>query len=136
MAEIFNNYLTSKTYAKGDAIVIVPKAGSNIASGNGVGSRKSYTKSQLHSIYISQETNGNYTSNPLNEKVFITLYVKDGNNEYYIANNVLVLPHSSFYIEKTITLLAQQELYLRYTTTNTKANCKLFTVCSSIDIEE
>ena len=67
----------------------------------------------------------------------IRTYIKekyvDGSNEICIANNVLVLPHSAFYIEKSITLLPQQQLKLTYTSLNS-GNGTLCTVCSSVDL--
>jgi hypothetical protein len=139
MAERFNNYLTKKTYNTNNqkTQVIVPKAGDSITS-NGVGSRTIGSISQVHSIYVTQEVNGNFINDPLSNAAYICLYIYDRTNskEYYIANDVLVLPHSAFYIEKTITLLGQQELRLRYSNQNGSTARTLCTVCSSIDIDQ
>lgn len=137
MAERFNNYLTKRSYSKDNTQTIVPKAGNSITS-NGIGSRTNGTISQVHSIYVTQEINGNFIDDPLSNAAYICLSVYDTTNskEYFIAHNVLVLPHSAFYIEKTITLLGQQELRLRYTSQNGTTSRTLCTVCSSIDIDQ
>lgn len=133
MAEIFNNYLTKKTYSNGNSQVIVPIAGAALSDNNTIGSRTANSVCQLHSIYITKEVSGDQSSNPLPNAAHITLSVRDKttNEMYDIANNVFVLPHSSFYIEKTITLKAQQELVLTFLSST---QYTLHTVCSGVDI--
>lgn len=142
MAEIFNNYLTAKQYAASDYLTIVPKANDSLPTATGSGSRTKDTVVQLHSIYVTQEISGitssnikNYRENPLDYAAYITLSVVDNstNNEYIIINNSAVLPLSAFYIEKTITLRAQDSLKLTYTSANS-ANKKLHTICSGVEI--
>ena len=136
MAEYFNNYLTSRAYSPNQQQDIVPKAGESISS-NGVGSRTSESVVQLHSIYVSLKVDTNQTSNPTNNAAFITLSVYDTskNAEYPIAYNVMVLPHSSFYIEKTITLKKQDKLIMRYSNTPVNTGNKtLSTVCSGVEL--
>ena len=136
MAESFNNYLTYAKYNAGAWKTIVPQAGGDIDNSIGVGSRLPNTTLQLHSIYITRETDGNHTSDPLSYASFVTLSIYDSGSEksYSIANNVMVLPHSSCYIEKAITLTPQQELRLTYTSTNTGVSPNLHTICSSVEI--
>lgn len=136
MAEKFNNYLTSRSYNLSNTQILVPKAGQNL-SGNGTGSRAENAISQIHSIYVTKHVSADYSNDPLAQKSIISLSVVDtsANKEYFIANNVMVLPHSSFYIEKAITLLPQQQLKLTYSNiTGNPAGVTLSTVCSSVDI--
>ena len=137
MAESFNNYLTYNKYGKGDYKVIVPAAGSSIDNDIGIGSRLANTVIQLHSIYVTQEIDGNHINEPYAYASFITLSVYDYsiNKSFSVANNVMVLPHSSFYVEKALTLTATQELRLTYTTTNTSTTSPtIHTICSSVEI--
>ena len=137
MAEYFSNYCSKFTCPVPSSLsdvvenVIVPKAGQGLPS-TGTGSRLPGTIAQLHSIYITQEVSNRY-SDPTTRIAYINLKVKDGSSSYYVAHNVMVLPHSAFYIEKTITLLAQQQLILEFTTLNT-AGCNLDVVVSGVDI--
>jgi len=137
MAESFNNYLTGAKYNVDQTRVIVPRAGSSIDSEVGVGSRLTDAVTQLHSIYVAKEISGNHTDDPITYASFITISIYDYNTQktYAVAQNVMVLPHSSFYIEKAITLTPQQELRLTYTTANSSSSgTNIYTVCSSVDI--
>ena len=139
MAESFNNYLTCFKYETSgtkSSKVIVPKAGESIDTSYGIGSRLPNTVVQLHSIYVAKEIDGNHTTDPLSYSSFITIsiYDYDANKSFCIAQNVMLLPHSSFYIEKAITLTSQQELRLTYTSANTGASTNIHTVCSSVEI--
>lgn len=137
MAESFNNYLTGAKYSLDQARTIVPRAGSSIDSDIGVGSRLTDAVTQLHSIYVTKEISGNHINDPYNYAVFITIAIYDYNTQksYPVAQNVMVLPHSSFYIEKAITLTPQQELILTYTSANSSdSGTNIYTVCSSVDI--
>lgn len=138
MAEVFNNYLTRKTYSSDvGSITIIPAYSGSIDSSIGTGSRTKDSKAQVHSIYLTQEVESNETANPLTGAVFVSLSIYDNaaQTEVYIANNVMILPHSSFYIEKTITLLSQQELRLTYGNATLNPNTKtISTVCSTIEI--
>jgi len=138
MAEKFNNYLTSRSYALNNTQILVPKAGQNL-SGNGSGSRPENAISQIHSIYVTKHVSADYSNDPLTQKSIISLSVVDTsvspNKEYFIANSVIVLPHSSFYIEKAITLLPQQQLKLTYSNiSGNPSGVTLSTICSSVDI--
>lgn len=142
MAEIFNNYLTAKEFTPSStAFIIVPKAGSELASATGSGSRAANTIVQLHSIYITKNVNS-VVDNPLDGKAYVTIAIRDtsstqsGGKVYPIASNVIVLPHSSFYIEKTITLRKQDQLEITYTTLNPSGTVTLSTVCSGVEIEQ
>lgn len=136
MSERFTNYITRRSYNKGNTQIIIPKDGTSVGN-NGVGSRGSNSTCQLHSIYITKEVSANYTSDPLSQASIISLSIVDtsANKEFFIANNVMVLPHSSFYIEKTITLLPQQQLKLTYANMSPNTDgVYLNTICSSVDI--
>ena len=136
MAELFNNYLTKKSHTPNDntKFIIVPKAGESI-SDSGTGSRTQDSVVQLHSIYITQEVTTNQSANPIANAAFVTLSVVDTTNnlEYPIASNIMVLPHSSFYIEKAITLKSQDRLILKYTTLNSTSKT-IGTVCSGVEL--
>ncbi len=141
MAELFNNYLTSRSYPASAATtqIIVPAAGSSISS-NGTGSRTQESVVQLHSIYITKNISTNQSENPLDNKSFVTLTIVDtsntnnNTNKYVLASNVIVLPHSCFYIEKTITLRKQDRLELTYTTLNGANAATISTVCSGVEL--
>ena len=137
MAERFTNYLTSTSYNKGDSHIIIPVQNSTLSE-YGIGDREDGATSQIHSIYITKHVTDNYTNNdPLSQAAVVSLSIVDGNNEYFIANNVMVLPHSSFYVEKAITLLPQQYLKLTYSNISPNANgTTISTVCSTVDITD
>ena len=134
-SEVFNNYLASKTLSPNATITIVPVAGGKVADANGIGSRTADSVAQLHSIYITQLVDQNYTSDPVGHAAYITLSVYDesAQKRFPIAHNVLVLPHSAFYIEKTITLKNRQRLDLTLTSQNTVSK-QLSCVCSGVDM--
>lgn len=148
MAEYFNNYLTKRSFNKNQYQIIVPVAGTDL-SVNGTadnnnyvsGTRPSNATSQIHSIYITKHVTSNYTNDdPLSQAAVVSLSIVDtgnDNREFYIANNVMVLPHSSFYVEKAITLLPQQYLKLTYSNISPNTNgVSISTVCSSVDITD
>lgn len=155
MAEKFNDYLTSVTYSSGKTIVIVPPA----TELNSLPYSEQYAASgtrvvgstcQLHSIYITMSDVDNFSHDPEDDAAIISLYIQNTvtntNNIFYLAKNIKVLPNSSFYIEKTITLNTQECLKLVYHgverkgedvtpgTIDTSITHKIDTVCSSVDI--
>lgn len=139
MAEKFNNYLVSIPFSSSNrTITIVPQQGGSLPiSGQTVnyanGSRTSGATSQIHSIYLTKADQNSYSSNPENDGVNLSVSVYDttNNKEYFIAKYIKILPNSSFYIEKTITLRPQDSIRLTYhgsTTTTIDA------VCSGVDL--
>ena len=95
MAEKFTNYLFKESMNKGTTLTVIDSAG--IQSG-----RESSSVCQIHSLYITQDFDL-VSSNPEEEAATISLFIVSENSqkEYMVANNVLILPNSSFYIEKT-----------------------------------
>lgn len=131
MAETFSNYLFNGTMNPGQTQVVVPVANSSKAS-DLVQTRTINAVSQVHSIYITKEHNTK-TTDVEKEGVYIHLYIEDDGERFYIGHNICVLPYSSFYIEKTITLLSTQSLNMEYSTLNTES-AKLNCVCSCVDV--
>ena len=135
MAESFSNYCTKfnfSTATKPNSKMIVPAAGGRLGT---VGSRPTGAVTQLHSIYLSQVITSTF-DDPTTHVIYASLKIRDtadSNNEWYVDNNIMILPHSSFYIEKTITLTATQQLYIEYTSLNT-FNGEVHCVCSGVDI--
>lgn len=130
MAEQFNNYCTKGSINKGTKRVIVPTAGTSLS--NGIGTRTANSTLQIHSIYIVKEQGG-VSPTPESDSAKVSLILKDGNNEYKMGDNILILPNSAFYIEKTITLLPTQSLLIEYTSVNSSSS-NIHTICSSVDI--
>lgn len=137
MSEKFNNYLVKTTLTSGNnsETILIPTAGSPLPNSYGSGTRPSNSVSQIHSIYITKEKNG-VSTNPEAESTIVSLAIKTGTTSqaYKIADHVQVLPNSSFYIEKTITLLPHQTLVL--INGNNTSNSVVNVVCSTVDITE
>lgn len=124
MAEKFTNYLynnNNRPVGSGAEVTIIDKHNTQYRQANSI--------CQIHSIYITQEYSG-VSTNPEADAARVSLFIDSNGSKYMIANNVLVLPNSSFYIEKTITLTESQQLKLK----NNGAEKTLHVVCSSVDI--
>ena len=141
MAESFSNFLTSKEFTEANQTIdIVPEAANSIS--DGIGSRVANSVSQIHSIYITKrEYNATQYIPTEKDGAYINIYIYDNtkNDKYYLAHNVCVLPCSSFYIEKTITLLTNQSLKIEYSEWNKDdkgeiIKSKIDCICSGIDI--
>ena len=138
MAESFSSYgaqYNFGTSANDQSKTIVPIAGGRLSDAGCSGSRAPGSTLQLHSIYLSQVVTQTY-SDPTSKIAYVSLRVVDTNGgSWFIANNVMVLPHSSFYIEKTITLLPTQSLQLIFSknTINT-SGATIHSYCSGVDI--
>lgn len=143
MAEKFNNYLVSIPFSSTNkTVVIVPQQGGSLpASGtvtSATGSRTSGATSQIHSIYLTKSDVSTIVSNPENNGSVVSISVYDTTNskEYFIAKAVMVLPNSSFYVEKTITLRPQDCIRLTYH--GNKAgqfnNSSIDAICSGVDL--
>lgn len=128
MAEKFTNYLFKESMNKGTTLTVIDSAG--IQSG-----RESSSVCQIHSLYITQDFDL-VSSNPEEEAATISLFIVSENSqkEYMVANNVLILPNSSFYIEKTITLKPSDKLRIRYTGLKSSSSKTISVVCSAVDI--
>lgn len=142
MAEKFNNYLVSVPFSSSNrTVVIVPSALTNSSSlpiqGQSVnhanGSRTSGSTSQIHSIYLTKSDQNSYSANPENDGVNLSIGIYDtvNNKEYFLARYVKVLPNSSFYIEKTITLRPQDCIRLTY---HGSTAVGIDSVCSGVDL--
>lgn len=121
MAEKFTNYLYKQRLGKNAVATIIDRHNTQFRQANAI--------CQIHSIYITQEYTG-VSINPEGDAAIVSLFIDNNGSEYMIANNVLVLPNSSFYIEKTITLTESQQLKLK----NNGSEKTLHVVCSSVDI--
>ena len=133
MAEVFNNYLVSKQFSsQNESVTIVPIAGGKINDTIGRGSRYG-AQSQIHSIYLTKRNQDSYSTNPENDGVDLSVSIYDtaNNKEYFIARYIKVLPNSSFYIEKTITLTAQDCIRLTY---HGSTSTTIDAVCSGVDL--
>ena len=128
MAEKFTNYLFKESMNKGTTLTVIDSAG--IQSG-----RESSSVCQIHSLYITQDFDL-VSSNPEEEAATISLFIvsESSQKEYMVANNVLILPNSSFYIEKTITLKPSDKLRIRYTGLKSSSSKTISVVCSAVDI--
>ena len=135
MAESFSNFLSKRTYSSGNTQIIIPKANGQTQS-NVVGTRPVGATSQIHSVYITKEQTGSEVIKDVESAgVYVNIYIDDNGTKYYIGHNVCILPYSSFYIEKTITLLSQQTLNIEYTSLN-KNQAAINCVCSCVDITD
>ena len=117
MAEKFNSYVTSIPFSNNlKGMVIVPQQGVSINSEYGYGSRPSGSTSQVHSIYLTYSSPDSIMENPESMAPIVSISILDNSNgrEYYIAKAVMILPNSSFYIEKSITLTTNESLKLTY----------------------
>lgn len=133
MAETFSNYLTKASMTSGKTQIIIPKANGGTASGV-VGVRTLGATSQIHSIYITKEQTGSTIITDIEKAgVYVSIYIDDNGSKYYLGHNVCVLPYSSFYIEKTITLLSHQTLNIEYSSLNT-SGATIDCICSGVDI--
>ena len=145
MAEEFNNYLTSVTFTgSGQSITIVPPSNSSSTnvlhdsenpSAYAKGTRTISSTSQIHSIYLTKEVNSYISENIEANGSLVSIYIADTSkspeSKYYIAKCVKVLPNSSFYIEKTITLQTQDCIKLEY---NDNTEATIYAVCSGVDL--
>ena len=140
MAEKFNNYLVSIPFSSSNTVVtIIPHQGLELPiSGDTVnsasGTRTSGATSQIHSIYLTKASQDTYDdTNPEANGVKLSIEVYDTTNSkgYYIAKYINVLPNSSFYIEKTITLRGQDSIRLKYHGTTAVT---VDAVCSGVDL--
>lgn len=139
MAEKFNNYLVSVPFSSSNKIVTIvpphgvslPIQGQTVNQANGT--RTSSATSQIHSIYITKSDQNSYSSNPEADGVNLSISIFDtvNNKEYFISKYIKVLPNSSFYIEKTITLRPQDSIRLTYHGTSTVG---IDAVCSGVDL--
>jgi len=140
MAEKFNNYLVSAACAANRKFTIVPTQGTSLQSlsETGVnassGQRVASSTSQIHSIYLTKSNVTSIDSNPEANGIVASISVYDSmtSQEYYIAKAVNVLPNSSFYIEKTITLRPQDAM--KVTIHNSPASTTIDVVCSGVDL--
>lgn len=139
MAEKFNNYLVSIPFSSSNrTVVIVPQQGVSLPiQGQTVnhsnGSRTSGSTAQIHSIYLTKSDQNSYSANPENDGVNLSISIYDtvNNKEYFLARYVKVLPNSSFYIEKTITLRPQDCIRLTY---HGSSAVGIDAVCSGVDL--
>jgi hypothetical protein len=148
MAETFTNFLSKSISGEK---VIVPVAGdivkidsTNSASGEVL--RAEESTAQVHSIYITQYTNSRirddnrYDTSNFN---YVDLYIEDTdtNAKVYVAYDLQIVPGSSYYIEKNITLTPTQCLKINVPSSqglNGKAtiNVMASTVLFTEDVEE
>lgn len=124
MAEIFKNFI-SVSKSVGEKIVvpsgIVGQNTVNILSGStsmGQLLREEDSTAQVHSLYITQASEPRIKgTNRYNESLFkhIDLIIKDVDNpntKVYAAYDIQIVPGSSYYIEKNITLTPTQYLVI------------------------
>lgn len=135
MAETFSNFLSKTSMTSGKTQVIVPKANGQAEDGV-IGIRPINATSQIHSIYITKEQTGSSIITDIEkEGVYVHIYINDNGAKYYLGHNIQVLPYSSFYIEKTITLLSHQSLCVEYSSLNANEST-IDCICSGVDIVE
>lgn len=126
MAEKFTNYLFQETMSVNQTFTVIDQAGYN--------GRQTGSVCQIHSLYITQIHDG-VPSNPEDLAATVSLMIESNTSkEYMIANNVLILPNSSFYIEKTITLKPTDRLKIKYTGLKTTSSKTISVVCSAVDL--
>lgn len=120
MAEIFKNFLSvSKNVGEK---TVVPASGRScqiLDKTDTMGSvnREEESIVQIHSLYITNNFGRVEGNNRCNQSLFkrVDLYIKDISNtnvKVYIASDIELVPGSSFYIEKNITLNPTQYLVL------------------------
>lgn len=143
MAENFNNYLVSIPFTSSNKVVTIvppcntssdnslPMSGQTVNYANG--SRTSGSTAQIHSIYLTKSDQNAYSTDPETDGVNLSIGIFDtvNNKEYFIAKFIKVLPNSSFYIEKTITLRPQDSIRLTY---HGSASTTIDAVCSGVDL--
>lgn len=144
MAEKFNNYLVSVTFSSSTkTVIIVPQQGTSFTQlsqnvNSAKGSRTSGATSQIHSIYLTKSDVSSIVENPEDNAAVVSISVYDTTNskEYFIAKGVYVLPNSSFYVEKTITLSPQDCIRLTYhgNKAGSFVNARIDAVCSGVDL--
>lgn len=135
MAEVFNNYLYKGTVGKNTTITVIPRSGGNISQ-PGKGVRTINSVSQIHSLYLSIESNTKIT-NIEDNGLFVNIVINNSDGtKVHIANNVCILPHAPFYIEKTITLLSHQSLEIEGATTNNSVTKTLHCVASCVELSD
>ena len=108
MAETFNNYLQN-IKSSGETIII-PYAKNAFNSNDSTRSEGSTT--QVHSLYITQvyETrkDGKSRYDETNFK-HVDLYIKTtSGDKHYLGHDILIVPGSSYFFEKNITLSPEQ----------------------------
>ena len=154
MAENFKNFNVVMVNA-GEEMIVVPSG----ANGNvnhkpvyqttninmGENERTIDSVVQVHSLYITQDWNGNRpnASTRYNESTFkhIDLYILDSNKssyKIYVASDVEIVPGCPYYIEKNITLSPTQYLVIYAPTTSevsANSNLKINVVASAIEFK-
>ena len=123
MAETFNNYL--KKITSGDVetnveTIIIPYAKNAYNSNDST--RSEGSTAQVHSLYITQvyETRKDGKSR-YDETSFkhVDLYIETtSGGKYYLGHDILIVPGSSYFFEKNITLSPEQRLCICIPTGN------------------
>ena len=144
MAEKFNNYLVSVPFSSNNkSVTIIPQQGVSFpiqgqTVNYSIGTRTAGSTSQIHSIYLTKADVSEIIEKPEDNAAVVSISVYDTINgtEYFIAKAVYVLPNSSFYIEKTITLKPQDSIKLTYHGNKAKQfpAITIDAVCSGVDL--
>lgn len=135
MAEVFNNYLFNGEITNGTSVTLITKAsGASNNTTTTKGTRTLNSVTQIHSLYLSQDTITKISDVESNG-IYVDIIIDNGDGfTTNVANNVCILPHAPFYIEKTITLLSHQSLIIKGNQSNGTTKKRVYAVCSCIDI--
>ena len=111
MAEKFTSYRATSPNSTG-IITVVPQSGDSNATGD---ERTANSTTQVHAIYVSQVLPSHLQENQLEDNInFFHIGISDGINTFYIGHDIALVPQSAFYVEKTITLLPSQYLFIEF----------------------
>jgi hypothetical protein len=112
--EKFETYLLKINELKnstGSKNTIVPVSGNTNSSATG---RVGGTTSQIHAVYVTL-VKPHQVSDIESHAVYFHLGIKDiSGNTVYICHDVPLLPQSSYFFEKTLTVLPSQELFIEF----------------------
>lgn len=125
MAEKFTSYRATSPNSSG-VITLVPTSGSSNPIGD---ERTANSTTQIHAIYVSQVLPNHLSEDQLeNNMNFFHIGISDGINTTYIAHDIALLPQSAYYVEKTVTLLPSQYLFIEFQTGAGKNGTNLYRV--------
>ena len=133
MAEKFNSYRGKSSNASG-TVVIIPKSGNINDTGD---ERTANSIAQVHSIYVSQVLDHLNPSDVETHLNFVHIGISDDINTFYIAHDIALVPQSAYYVEKTITLLPSQYLFIEFPANagkNGTANYRVDSVACAVDL--
>ena len=111
MAEKFTSYRGKSDNSSGTFVLVPVSGGSNTIGDE----RIANSTTQVHALYVSQVLPNHLTEETLQDNMnFFHIGITDGINTFYIGHDLPLVPQSAYYVEKTITLLPSQSMFIEF----------------------